>query len=183
MLLLLLVTPITAAHEEEEEETILAHEEGEEKSLTHEIQDNSLQYTLWGAAFLAAITLYMLLIQRKKFFKRQKAILFILIIIATLTVTSYLIYTTLYLNFTSATKGPVHWHADYEIWNCNEKLELMNPEGFSNKIGSNVFHEHNDNRIHVEGVVTKAWRIAGWSLHISLLLSSFFPCGVFMVRC
>ncbi len=32
-------------------------------------------------------------------------------------------------------------------------MDLVNPTGFSNKIGTPTFHEHNDGRVHVEGVV------------------------------
>ncbi len=69
--------------------------------------------------------------------------------------TVYIVGTTIFLNISSATKGPVHWHLDFEIWNCDEKIDLLDPSGLSNKIGSPVFHEHNDNRIHVEGPVVK----------------------------
>ena len=140
----LLIVPISLAHEEGNEA---------ETNSAHKIHDNSLQNTLAGAAFLAILTIYILAVNKKKFFKKQKTILFILIVIPTILITFYLVYTTIYLNSISHTQGPIHWHADYEIWNCNEQIELINPQGFSNKIGSNIFHEHNDNRIHVEGVV------------------------------
>ncbi len=56
-------------------------------------------------------------------------------------------------NIVSETKGPVHWHADYQIWACGERIDLKNPQGLSNKIGTPLFHEHDDDRIHVEGTV------------------------------
>lgn len=62
---------------------------------------------------------------------------------------------TIYLNTASFSGGPVHWHADYEIWACGEKLNLHDPEGFSNKVGSSTVHEHNDDRMHIEGVVVE----------------------------
>lgn len=147
LFVIFLVIPLAFAHEYE------TGEGKQEKTLSHQIQDNSMLSTLAGAGFLALITIYMLATNKQKFFKKQKTILFILIILPAVLVTSYLVYSTLYLNSISHTEGPIHWHADYEIWNCNEQLELINPQGFSNKIGNNVFHEHNDNRIHVEGVV------------------------------
>jgi len=67
--------------------------------------------------------------------------------------TLMLIGSTVYLNINSDSGGPVHWHADFEIWACGNELELRDPTGFSNKIGSSVLHEHNDRRIHLEGVV------------------------------
>lgn len=47
----------------------------------------------------------------------------------------------------------MHYHADFEIWNCGQKLDLINPTGFDNKVGTPLLHEHNDDRIHVEGPV------------------------------
>src|SRR3989344_3063577 len=66
---------------------------------------------------------------------------------------AYLATTTIYLNLVSATGGPVHWHADYEVWACGSSYELMDPEDFSNKVGSEAVHEHNDNRMHIEGIL------------------------------
>jgi len=47
----------------------------------------------------------------------------------------------------------VHWHADFQIWNCGEKLDLIEPEGMLNRIGTELFHEHNDGRMHAEGII------------------------------
>ena len=89
--------------------------------------------------------------------------------------TLYLAGATVAKNLASQSSGPVHWHADFEIYNCGrttadrdrvkgrtilahaeeEEIDLKNPEGVSNRIGSSNFHEHGDNRIHVEGVVEK----------------------------
>ncbi len=61
---------------------------------------------------------------------------------------------TIYLNTISDSGGPVHWHTDIEFWVCDQEIELRDPTGFlSNKIGTSTFHEHNDKRIHLEGVV------------------------------
>jgi hypothetical protein len=68
--------------------------------------------------------------------------------------TLYMIVSTIYLNNVSVSKGPVHWHADIEVWACGKEVELQDPTGFlSNKIGTATLHEHNDKRIHLEGVV------------------------------
>lgn len=93
--------------------------------------------------------------------------------------TFYLAAATVWQNQTSVTKGPVHWHADYQIYVCGqpaqtrdekatflpraqahegeegEMLDLKDPRGLSNRIGTSDFHEHGDHRIHVEGVVEK----------------------------
>ena len=61
---------------------------------------------------------------------------------------------TVYLNVKSDSGGPAHWHADFETWVCDNQIELRDPTGFlSNKIGTSVLHEHDDQRIHLEGVV------------------------------
>jgi hypothetical protein len=64
-----------------------------------------------------------------------------------------LIGSTVYLNLNSESGGPVHWHADFEVWACGNEMEMRDPTGLSNKIGTSVLHEHNDHRIHLEGVV------------------------------
>ena len=82
-----------------------------------------------------------------------KKILFVIIALPIAFATLYLAGTTVYLNTVSETGGPVHWHADYEIWACGERINVLDPAGFDNKIGAPLIHEHNDDRIHVEGVV------------------------------
>jgi hypothetical protein len=95
----------------------------------------------------------------------QKKALFGMLCVIIAFATIYIVGTTIYLNVSSATKGPVHWHIDFEIWNCDEQIDLLDPSGLSNKIGSPVFHEHNDNRVHVEGPVVK---------HTDVNLRNFF---------
>ena len=83
----------------------------------------------------------------------MKKTIYSLVVVVTTAVTLYLVVSTVYLNIISKTKGPVHWHADFEIWVCDKKLNLVDPTGFSNKIGTPLVHELNDNRIHIEGVI------------------------------
>ena len=85
----------------------------------------------------------------------MKKTAFAIIAVAISIPTLYLFGATLYDNFTSESGGPVHWHADFEIWACDEKLQLIESEGFSNKVGTPEIHMHNDYRIHAEGVLTK----------------------------
>ncbi len=114
---------------------------------------------LWVAIFTT-----LLLIFRRKFVDlgnnkkeilgdRSKAVIFWLMVIPILLSTFYISGMTIRENIISVTGGPVHWHADYEVWACGEKLDLIDPVFPRNKIGSPLFHEHNDNRIHVEGTV------------------------------
>ncbi len=80
-------------------------------------------------------------------------LLFFSITVVIVLVTLYVAGSTIYLNTISSTKGPVHWHADFEIWNCGAIVGLIDPTGLSNRVGETVLHEHGDNRMHVEGVV------------------------------
>jgi hypothetical protein len=75
-----------------------------------------------------------------------------------------------HLSQTSWSNGEIHWHADYEILAENEngeleRLDLIDPGQFcqeyrdgdymckvNDRTGITKFHEHNDNRIHLEGV-------------------------------
>lgn len=83
----------------------------------------------------------------------MKYFLFGVIVIVVLGITAYLIWSTINTNIKSQTGGPVHWHADFQIWNCGKQVDLVDPKGWDNKVGTVLFHEHNDGRIHVEGPV------------------------------
>ncbi len=82
-----------------------------------------------------------------------KKLLFGAIVLTSILPTLYFAISTFYVNTISSSKGPVHWHADFEVWACGREIELVDPKGLSNKIGTNTLHEHNDKRIHLEGVV------------------------------
>ncbi len=85
--------------------------------------------------------------------ERAKKPLFIAITSVVVLTTAIITGSTVFLNIQSYVGGPVHWHADIEFWACGNQLELRDPKGLlSNKIGSPTLHEHNDKRIHVEGV-------------------------------
>ena len=103
-----------------------------------------------GTALIVLVVLAILFANKKP---KLKAPLFICIALVVISTTSIISGGTVYLNVKSATGGPVHWHADFEVWACGNELEVRNPIGaFSNKIGSPTLHEHNDKRIHLEGV-------------------------------
>ncbi len=118
-----------------------------------------------------------------------KLFLFSGIVAAAAVTTIFLAADTIVKNQLSASKGPVHWHADFEIFVCGEnpgetqkvqgqtrylaheeeedihpeeqnkahleKINLVDPTGLANRVGASDFHEHGDNRIHLEGVVTR----------------------------
>lgn len=135
---------------------VLAHE-GEEilektaPALDQVIRTNSINFTLWALLLLGILTLISILLKQKS--EGIKYLLFGAFLVVAIINTIYLSGSTIYLNQKSQTGGPIHWHADFEIWNCNQKVEVKDPEGFSNKVGTEVVHEHNDERIHIEGVI------------------------------
>jgi hypothetical protein len=84
-----------------------------------------------------------------------KKVTFYVIVIPIAVSTLYLMAATVIINNASETGGPVHWHADFEVWACGVKYDLVDPTGIDNKVGSPEVHEHNDNRMHIEGVLLK----------------------------
>ena len=100
-----------------------------------------------------AILISLILRKNPEEFRKYKRLLFIIIIVPVIFTSLFMFWGTLYENSQSITKGPVHWHADFEIYICDEKIDLIDPKGLSNRIGTSIFHEHNDFRIHVEGLV------------------------------
>lgn len=121
-----------------------------------EAEINSLSI---NSILIASLVLVVLLVLASQIVKNKKlhylkTPLFIAIA-ATIVIPSFLLMgSTVYVNTISESKGPVHWHTDIEFWVCGEEIELRDPTGFlSNKIGTSTYHEHDDKRIHLEGVV------------------------------
>lgn len=136
------------AHEGEEIEQVI---EQVAPTLGEVIRGNSLQFSLMALVAILLLSLIALFLKNPG--EKIKYLLFGLIVVTVLANTLYLVGSTIYLNQVSATKGPVHWHADYEVWQCGKELELEDPKGLSNKVGSETVHEHNDKRMHFEGVM------------------------------
>jgi len=82
-----------------------------------------------------------------------KLFLFCGMVVPTVLTTVFLAAATVAENQSSVTGGPVHWHADFQIYSCDQPVKLKEPTGLSNRIGTPLLHEHGDNRIHVEGTV------------------------------
>lgn len=120
-------------------------------SIEGDIGSLSLKFALYGG--LAIILFSAIAALSKKKYPKLNNTLFFSIIIATVLPTTYITGSTIYLNTISDSGGPVHWHADIEYWACGNELELVDPSGLSNKTGNSTLHEHDDRRIHVEGVV------------------------------
>ena len=124
------------------------------EDLEHEISTTAMRTV--GAAALTLIVLTIIAALTNNRTEVLKKPLFILMSTTMVVSTGLLIFNTVRLNVTSDSGGPVHWHADIEYWACGNELELRNPIGaLSNKIGSATLHEHDDRRIHLEGVVVE----------------------------
>lgn len=121
--------------------------------LEQQITTLGLKTALYASAILGATALVAILFKKKKSLKLP---LFLIMAVTLLGTTLLLFGSTIYLNTKSESGGPVHWHTDVEFWACGAELELRDPAGrFSNKIGTSTYHEHNDKRIHLEGVVVR----------------------------
>lgn len=119
-----------------------------------EAQINSFSMRIVLVAALLLVVFLLIAAKSMKKAPKVKLPLFLLIAATILVPTATLFASTIYLNVSSDSGGPIHWHTDVEFWVCDQEMELRNPSGFlSNKIGSPTFHEHNDKRLHLEGVV------------------------------
>lgn len=122
------------------------------------IRERSINFTLGSIVILIILCAISGLVKKQN--NLFKVILFGLMIGVISLNTIYLSVATIYKNERSITGGPVHWHADFEVWNCGSEVDLVDPVGWSNKIGTPVFHEHNDKRVHVEGVVLREGEVS-----------------------
>lgn len=144
-------------------------------SLNDTLAGTSLRIVLWAVVLFAVILLITVLVRRKT--QRVKRLLFGSLLAVILVGTFSIVGTTVAVNMMSWSKGPVHWHADFQVWACGQKLNLVDPVGFSNRVGSPLFHEHNDERMHVEGVIgqpdevtlARFFRNIGGDLHVTSL--------------
>lgn len=122
--------------------------------LEGDVKSFSIRVVLTASLVLIVLMVIAAIIVNNKRFHFAKKPLFMLIV-ATITIPTLLMAgSTVYINTISESKGPVHWHADIEFWVCGQEIAFRDPTGFlSNKTGSSTFHEHNDKRMHLEGVV------------------------------
>lgn len=181
---------------------VLAHQ-GEEivalgPSLTEIVRSNQIKFTLISVILLVILTILAIIFSK---YSRKpapvgqpvpedatppveessgalwKTILFAGMVLTILANSIYLVGSTLYVNAKSVTNGPVHWHADFEVWDCGQEIELVDPKPPSNKVGSPLLHEHNDKEIHVEEAIFNDkdvsigafFRVVGGELHSDYL--------------
>jgi len=143
IVLLSLLSSVTYAHEEEIHETVT-------ESFFHQFN-----YTTVIALSIVTIVscTIMLLTYKDSLIENQKRIIFGIIVLAAIVSTGYLVGNTVYMSLTSWSKGLVHWHADFEILICGQKVVLPEPTGIANRVGTEEIHHHGDYRIHLEGVM------------------------------
>ena len=144
LIIIVFTTSIVFSHEGEEDEFMLDH--------YNLYPLTQLQATGYGL-LIFSILIGIIISFHKKMNDFTKKTIYLLVVAVAGLVTIYLVVTTLHLNIISLTKGPVHWHADFEIWVCDKEIKLAEPKGLSNKQGVDLMHAHADNRIHVEGVI------------------------------
>jgi len=108
-----------------------------------------------AASLLIALLTVIALKGQKKLKNKHKVWLFVGIAIPAILVSLFISGSTVFVNVISTTGGPVHWHTDFEVYKCGEKLDLIDATGFSNRLGTPKFHEHGENRIHIEGTVVR----------------------------
>jgi len=159
LIFLVLLAIGVAAHQGEEHAS-------DEESIVH-LQTNETDSSIIFALQIALVIIFLVLIYSvfsiEKMSENQKKISFALIAGTTILATMFIVFVTIQTNLDSETGGPVHWHADFEVWVCGEELNLKEPTGLDNKIGINLLHHHNDNRIHVEGIPNEIKDIKLWN--------------------
>ncbi len=148
---LLLLFPIVWAHEPSISGAGTNFNLTPELQLAQTFKNNS--YNVVGVTAIVLIILILYAIFAKPRKEKTKKILFWSIATVSMASILFLAGSTVYLNMVSPNGGPVHWHADFEIWNCGEKLDLIDPTGLDNRVGTWEVHEHNDDRMHVEGTI------------------------------
>src|SRR3972149_5373361 len=117
-------------------EQVLAHE-GEEEELPISPLGETLDQRLKGLSLLGlelatglALFLIILAVFWKKKTEKAKWFLYLGIALPIVLATLFLAGSTVYLNLTSITGGPVHWHADFPVCACGEEPELVGAPGF-----------------------------------------------------
>jgi hypothetical protein len=120
-------------------------------TLANTLRENAYNVVLFSAAALILLVVYSIKTKPRK--EKIKKLLFWSIVFFAVGSNLYLAGATLYTNHVSPTGGPVHWHTDFEVWNCGQSLDLVDPTGWDNRVGTWEVHEHNDNRMHIEGTI------------------------------
>lgn len=144
-----------------------------------EIGEVDLVSLLWKSAVIVIILIALLFMIFEHRLHEQKSknifhiICFSIVTLYVVGITGFMMYQVITTNIISWSKGPVHWHADFEVWVCGERISLPESEGLLNRVGTGTFHHHNDYRIHLEGTIMEReeatlgafFRVIGGDLH------------------
>jgi len=131
----------------------IAHTGGEKLTAWQRLGLPDPNQIILFSGIIVLLSISYALLMRKELTESHKKALYIIVAISAIIGTIYLSGATVYLNQKSWSGGPVHWHADFEIWVCGEQIDVVDPTGFRNLVGEETMHEHGDNRIHIEGVI------------------------------
>lgn len=140
----LLILNIALAHEGEEEIT--------DEEINNGFFENFLPLPFVIGIFIISTIPFLIFAYRWKKISKQHVIFWIIIYLVS-SFTLIIVGDAINLVINSETKGPIHWHADFQVWNCGKQLDLVDPKGIANRVGTRLFHEHGDKRMHVEGVI------------------------------
>jgi hypothetical protein len=110
---------------------------------------------IWITSIWVILLIFIIIVKKKNLSDSSKKWFFWLVISPIIITTVYIMGFTVYENLSSISGGPIHWHADYKVYICGEESDLVDPSALRGKVGSSIFHEHNDGRIHIEGTISK----------------------------
>lgn len=116
---------------------------------------SEISVAVMGAGSILLVMLIVKAVVTRQRWPQLKKPIFILIIVVVLVTTATLGSAALFINAKSATGGSVKWQAAYQIWACGNQLNLRDPRGLANRIGTAQLFERNDSQIHVEGIPMK----------------------------
>ncbi len=127
------------------------HHEGGVRLIDQIIHLSAFPIALWSFGIILLLMGIAAVIRTEN--ELLKKLFFWPVVILSVAVTGIFLAQTTLKNIVSETGGPVHWHADFRIFNCTEELDIIDPTGFLNRVGTPVIHEHGDKRMHVEGTM------------------------------
>lgn len=147
MLLLLLFSTMVLAHGGAEEAS------GGEDTVTAPV--NVMDYFVpvsIGASVLLIFLSGAAVMLRDQLTGSGKKLLFLAMALVVVIPTVFMFGGTVYMNLTSFTGGEIHWHADFDIYIDGDLRDIKDAEGLANRVGTAQFHEHDDGRVHAEGI-------------------------------
>ncbi len=106
-----------------------------------------------GGSILLLFILMAIAVLARNSSEKFKFILFTMMATVMAGSTLMLATSSIYLNTNSDSNGLTKRQAGIEFWVCGNEINLIDPSGISNKVGSSTLYEQNDKLVYVEGVV------------------------------